>query len=77
MGNASATKQGVEAMKATHFEETLRLRTPRGLNAALQLAARRRLTSPSEWTRQAILAQLESVGVRLRDGEAQEVKPGQ
>ena len=35
------------------YPEKLRLRTPRGLSAALEQAAGRNHTSPSEWARQA------------------------
>jgi len=54
------------------FPEKLRLRTPRGLSAALELAAGRNHTSPAEWARQALLRGLAAEGVSLRDGE---VKP--
>ena len=60
--------------KAINFQEELRVRAPKGLNEALRIAARRRSTTPSEWARQALLLQLEGVGVCLRDGVVQEVK---
>jgi hypothetical protein len=50
------------------FPEKLRLRTPRGLSAALEQAAGRNHTSPSEWARQTLLRGLAAEGVSLRDG---------
>lgn len=50
------------------FPERLRLRAPRGLSAALELAAERRHTSPSEYARQTLLKGLEADGLALRDG---------
>ena len=55
-----------------HFPRNLRLRVPEGLPEALQTAARRRHTTPSEYARQALLRGLEADGLTLRDGE---VKP--
>jgi hypothetical protein len=53
------------------FPHSLRLRVPQGLPEALQLAARARHTTASEYARQALLRGLESDGVRLRDGHAE------
>jgi predicted HicB family RNase H-like nuclease len=50
------------------FPERFRLRAPRGLSAALELAAERHHTSPSEYARQALLKGLEADGLSLRDG---------
>jgi hypothetical protein len=50
-----------------HFPDKLRLRVPRGLPAALKLAAIQRHTTPAEWARQALLRGLEAEGVRLSD----------
>ena len=47
------------------YPEKLRLRTPRGLSAALQQAAGRNHTSPSEWARQTLLRGLAAEGVSL------------
>jgi hypothetical protein len=54
------------------FPERLRIRGPRGLSAALDLAAERRHTSPAEWARQALLRGLEAEGVQLSDLQAAE-----
>ena len=51
------------------YPERLRVRAPRGFAAAIEVAARRRHTSPSELMRQAILRALEQEGVQLRDGQ--------
>jgi hypothetical protein len=59
--------QGAE-ITARLFPETLRMRAPRGLPAAVAVAARRKHMSPSEWARQSILRSLEADGVRLLDG---------
>ena len=53
------------------FPERLRLRTPAGLHAAVEAAARQRHTSPSEWARQAILRSLEAEGLCLKDGRVE------
>jgi hypothetical protein len=58
-------------MRTVTYDETLRLRAPRGLHAALQLAARQRHTTSAEWARQTLLQGLEAAGVRLRDGEVE------
>ena len=48
-----------------NFPEVLRIRAPRGLQAALTLAAKQRFTTASEWSRQALIAALEDAGIRL------------
>src|SRR5262245_33482541 len=48
------------AATARLFPETLRLRAPRGLPAAVAVAARHRHMTPSEWARQSILRCLEA-----------------
>jgi len=53
---------------AIHFPENFRLRTPRGLRTALEVVAKQRHTTPSEWARQALLRALETEGVRLPQG---------
>ena len=53
-----------------HFPDSMRLRVPRGLPAAVQLAAKQRYTTPAEWMRQAILRSLEAEGVQLSDLQA-------
>ena len=55
----------------SYYPDKLRLRVPRGLPAALELAARQRNTSPAEWARQALLRGLAADGVRLNDGRAE------
>jgi hypothetical protein len=50
-----------------HYPDKMRLRVPRGLPAAVQLAAKQRHTTPAEWARQALLRSLEAEGVRLCD----------
>ena len=50
------------------FPERFRLRAPRGLSAALELAAGRRHTTPAEYARQALLRGLEADGLALCDG---------
>ena len=50
-----------------HFPSSLRLRVPRGLREALQIAARQRHTTPAEWARQTLLRGLAEEGVRLAD----------
>jgi hypothetical protein len=53
------------ANAGVRFPERFRLRGPRGLCAALDAAAERHHTSPSEWARQVILRGLEAEGVQL------------
>ena len=53
------------------FPERLRLRAPRGLSAALDLAAGRHHQTPAEWARQTLLRGLEAEGVRLSDGDVE------
>lgn len=56
-------------MQATRrFPHTFRVRVPRGLPAAVDLAARQNHTTPAEWARQALLSCLAADGVHLRDG---------
>ena len=53
-----------------HFPASLRLRVPQGLPEALQIAARQKHATASEWARQALLRGLEAEGVRLGDEAA-------
>ena len=53
---------------AVHYPEKMRLRLPRGMPAALALAAGQHHTTPAEWTRRALLRSLEADGVCIRDG---------
>jgi hypothetical protein len=48
-----------------HYPARLRLRTPKGLPAAIEMAARHRHTTPAEYARQALLRSIEADGVRL------------
>ena len=47
------------------FPDRLRLRVPRGMAAAVELAASQHHTSPSEWCRQMLLRGLEADGVSI------------
>jgi hypothetical protein len=47
------------------FPDKLRLRTPKGLPRAIEVAAAARHTRPSEWARQALLRGLEADGLAL------------
>ncbi len=51
------------------YPDRLQFRAPRGLRKAIQSVADKRLTSPAEWTRQALLRCLEAEGVHLLAGE--------
>ena len=53
------------------FPDRMRLRAPKGLPAAIEIAARRHHTSPSEWARQTLLRGLEAEGLRLEDGRVE------
>ena len=59
------------------FPERFRLRTPRGLAAAIEFAAGRHHQTPAEFARQALLRALEQDGVRLRDGRVLPEAPKQ
>jgi hypothetical protein len=50
---------------AHRFPQRLAIRVPAGLPAAVEAAARRQLTSPSEWARRALLQALQADGVRI------------
>jgi uncharacterized protein (DUF1778 family) len=50
------------------FPETLKVKAPRGAQAAIAAAAELRNTSHSEYVRQALLRCLEADGVTLRRG---------
>jgi hypothetical protein len=54
-----------------HFPDSLRLRVPRGLTAAVQIAAKQRHTTPAEWARQALLRGLAEDGVQLGEAQAE------
>jgi hypothetical protein len=58
-------------VEAIHrFPDRLAIRVPAGLPAAVEAAARYRLTSPSEWARRALLAALRADGLHLdEDGQ--------
>jgi hypothetical protein len=64
MPQSSETARGV----TIRFPDRMRLRAPRGLPAAIEIAARRHHTSPSEWARQTLLRGLEAEGLRLENG---------
>jgi hypothetical protein len=48
-----------------HFPDKLRLRTPKGLPRAIEVAAATRHTQPSEWARQALIRGLAHDGLTL------------
>jgi hypothetical protein len=50
---------------ARRYPETIRVRAPLGLHAAIQVAAAKRHTSSAELVRQVLLRHLEEQGVRL------------
>jgi hypothetical protein len=52
-----------------HFPDSLRLRVPRGLPAAVQQAAKRHHTTPAEWARQTLLRGLEAEGLQLSQSD--------
>ena len=54
---------------AVHFPDRLRLRGPRGLRAAIEMAADAHNTTPCEWSRRALLQGLQADGLHLRDGQ--------
>jgi hypothetical protein len=58
------------------FPEDLRVKSPRGMQAAVAAAAELRNTSHSEYVRQALLRCLEADGVRLRRGVVEVAQPG-
>jgi hypothetical protein len=51
------------------FPDRLRLRGPRRLRAAIEMAAAANNTTASEWSRRALLQGLQADGLRLRDGQ--------
>jgi hypothetical protein len=53
------------------FPDRLRLRVPRGLAAAVEIAAGRHHQTPAEFARQALLRALEQNGLRLLDGRVE------
>ncbi len=57
----------MQSASTVHFPDKLRLRVPRGLPAALRLAAQHHHTTPSEWARQTLLRGLAAEGVPLGD----------
>ena len=54
---------------AVHFPDRLRLRGPRGLRTAIEMAAAAHNTTPSEWSRRVLLQGLQADGLHLRDGQ--------
>jgi len=59
------------ATSTHHFPERKAVRVPAGLLEAVEGAARRQFTSPSEWARQALLRSLAAEGVCLCDGRVE------
>jgi hypothetical protein len=59
------------------FSQRLVTRVPAGLPAAIEIAARRALTAPAEWTRRALIGALAADGVHLdADGRIATPPPG-
>jgi hypothetical protein len=59
------------------FPEAVRVRVPRGFPAAVEMAARLQLTSPSEYLRRAVLHALRADGVHLdADGRVETADTG-
>jgi hypothetical protein len=56
---------------SVRLPERFRLRTPRGLSAAIEIAAGRHHQTPAEFARQALLRALEQDGLRLLDGRVE------
>jgi hypothetical protein len=56
------------AARTSRYPERFRLRTPRGLSAAIELAAGRHHQTPAQFARQALLRALEQNGMRLCEG---------
>ena len=54
---------------AVHFPDRLRLRGPHGLRTAIEMAAAAQNTTPSEWSRRALLQGLQADGLHLRNGQ--------
>jgi hypothetical protein len=61
------SKMQIEPSRTQRFPETLRLKLPRGMQAVLQHAARRRVQSTSDYVRQALLERLQQEGLTLTD----------
>jgi hypothetical protein len=55
------------------FPEELRVKAPRGSREAIAAAAELKNTTQAEWIRQALLMELEAVGIRLRRGSVERV----
>ena len=49
-------------VRTPRFPQALCIRAPAGLNAAIEAAARKHCTVPSEWARQALIKALRSEG---------------
>lgn len=58
------------------YPETVRVRTPRGMAKAVNAAAAKLHTNPSEFCRQAILNALKAQGLELRAAEAEDRAEG-
>ena len=54
---------------AVHFPDRLRLRWPRGRRTAIEMAAAAQNTTPSEWSRRALLQGLQADRLHLRNGQ--------
>ena len=54
------------------FPERMRVRTPKGLPAAIEAAARQHHTAPAEYVRQSLLRAIAADGIHLTpDGDVQ------
>jgi len=61
--------QTASAVECSRFPQRLQFRAPDGLPSAIERAAEKRHTSPSEWMRQTMLRGLEAEGIDLRSGQ--------
>ena len=57
----------MQSVAIVHFPDKLRLRVPRGLPAALRIAATQRHATPAEWVRQTLLRGLAAESVLLSE----------
>jgi predicted HicB family RNase H-like nuclease len=65
---------GTGASLRTEFTETLRVRLPPELSSAVAEAARKDLTSISEFARQALRSRVRDVGVSVEPQEATDAR---
>jgi hypothetical protein len=56
----------MEHARQVHLPDKMRVRVPKGLPAAVQAAASREFTTPSDFVRRAIVQAVKTAGVELR-----------